>query len=93
MKNIPPKYFLSGIWVALVTLLFGMFGIAHLHLKSAGTVIILLMAVTQMLLVLTFFMRLRTGATLVRIFAAAGFFWLCILITLALSDYLTRQWH
>ena len=41
-------------------------------------------------LIAIFFMRLNRSATLVRIFAVAGLFWLGILATLVAADYLTR---
>ena len=91
--KIPPKYFFTAIWAALLLLLAGMFTLAQFDLKACGTVLILALAVVQMLLVLLVFMRLRTSAALVRLVATGGFVWLAILFTLAFSDYLTRQWH
>jgi cytochrome c oxidase subunit 4 len=96
MKNktkIPPRNIFIAIWFALMILLFAMFGLSQFDTGAAGTAIILAFAVAQTLLVLAFFMRLRHSAKLIRIFAAAGFFWLLLMITLAMSDYLTRQWH
>jgi cytochrome c oxidase subunit 4 len=90
--KIPVKYLFTAIWLILVVLLLGMFGLAQLPFK-AGTIFILILTVIQMILVLLFFMRLRTCANLVRLAAAVGFVWLFILFTLAFSDYLTRQWH
>lgn len=89
----PAKYVFMAIWLALLLLLFGMLGLAQCHLQVAGTIIILMLAVSQMILVLLFFMRLRSAGKLVRLVACTGFFWLLILFTLAFSDYLTRQWH
>ena len=37
-----------------------------------------------------FFMKLREPQTLMRVFAAAGLFWILIFATLMGSDYLTR---
>jgi cytochrome c oxidase subunit 4 len=91
--KIPAKYFFLGIWLALLLLLFGMFGLAQFDLKTLGTIVILALAVIEMFLVLLFFMRLRNSAKLIRLVAAVGFAWLSILFVLAFSDYLTRQWH
>lgn len=52
----------------------------------------LLIAAVKMLLVFLFFMQLWYQRGLVRIFAAAGFFWLGIIGVLMFSDYLTRNW-
>lgn len=94
MKGImAPKYKFILIWLALIVLLFVMFGLAHFNLGGAGTAVILALAVLQMILVLLFFMRLRTSAKLIRLVAGVGFLWLLILFILAFSDYMTRQWH
>lgn len=52
----------------------------------------LAIAAAKMLLVFLFFMQLRYQRGLVRVFAAAGFFWLAIIGVLTFSDYLTRGW-
>jgi cytochrome c oxidase subunit 4 len=49
-------------------------------------------ALAKALLIFCYFMRLRSQPGLVRVFAAAGFFWFAILIVLTLADYLTRAW-
>ena len=49
-------------------------------------------ATAKGLLILLFFMHLSISSGLVRLFAAAGFLWLSILIGLTLNDYLTRGW-
>ena len=43
-------------------------------------------------LIAFFFMRLRSQPGLTRVFAAAGLFWLALLIGLTASDYLSRGW-
>ncbi|MGH8800315.1 MAG: cytochrome C oxidase subunit IV family protein [Casimicrobiaceae bacterium] len=48
------------------------------------------MAVAKALLVMIFFMHLRSGHYVLRIVAAAGFFWLMLLIGLASTDFLMR---
>lgn len=91
--KIAPKYIFIGIWLALLILLFIMFGLAHFNLGGLGTAIILLLAVVQMILVLLFFMRLRTSAKIVRLVSCVGFLWLFIMFLLVFADYMTRQWH
>jgi cytochrome c oxidase subunit 4 len=49
-------------------------------------------AVVKALLVLLYFMHLRYGSHLNWIFAGASFFWLAILLSLTVGDYLTRGW-
>lgn len=94
MKTAPPSIKALVItWLVLVALHFTILGTSMLKLGSFGTPIILTLAVTQMILVMIVFMELRHGNKLVRVFAVAGFFWLCLQFTLTASDYLTRAFH
>lgn len=65
-------------WLVLTALL----GVAFLVIKGVS--------VAKILLIMTVFMHLRQENPLVRLAAAAGFFWLLLMFTLTLSDYLTR---
>src|SRR5260370_34923281 len=53
-------------------------------------VVALTIAVIKAVLVILFFMHVRYSSKLTKVTVAAGFFWLMILITLSLSDYLSR---
>jgi cytochrome c oxidase subunit IV len=53
-------------------------------------VVALVIACTKATLVILFFMHVRYSDRLTMVTVAAGFFWLLILITLSLSDYLSR---
>ena len=55
--------------------------------------IALAIALLKTLLIVTFFMHLRFGSPLVRMFAGVGFVWLLILLVFIASDVLTRGWH
>jgi cytochrome c oxidase subunit 4 len=59
--------------------------------RGANTAIALSIAVAKGLLIILFFMHLRYGSKLTWVFAAAGFVWLSILLSLTLTDYLTRN--
>ena len=64
--------------------------IAFVDLGIFNPVIALAIACTKATLVILFFMHVRYSSKLTKLTVAAGFFWLCIMITLSLSDYLTR---
>jgi cytochrome c oxidase subunit 4 len=49
-------------------------------------------AVCKALLVILYFMHVRYSDKLTWVFAAAGFFWLLILIGGTMDDVLTRRW-
>lgn len=76
-------------WLALMLLLAATTASAFVPLGSLNFVISISIAAAKALIVLLFFMELRGSRALVRSFAAAGFFWLLIMIVLTGADY----WH
>ena len=56
-----------------------------------GVAVTLSIAVAKGLLILLYFMHLKSGPRRAVAFAGAGFLWLGILIVLTFSDYLTRN--
>jgi cytochrome c oxidase subunit IV len=81
-------YFL--VFAALMVLTLTTWLVAQVNLGWANDVVALTIAVTKAVLVLLFFMHVRYSTRMTILTAAAGFFWLAILIGLTLSDYLTR---
>lgn len=79
------------VWLGLVALLALTTAMAFVPLGSANLAISLAIAIAKALLVLWFFMELRGSGGLTRAFAAAGFFWLLILIVLTWTDYGYRE--
>ena len=77
-------------WTALMVLLALTTGLAFVQLGTAQLGVSLAIAVTKALLVLLLFMELKASSGLVRVFAAAGFFWLLIMIALTSADYIHR---
>lgn len=55
------------------------------------TAVALGVAAAQVSLVAACFMKLRFRRGLIRVFAGAGLFWLCLLASLISADYLTRR--
>jgi cytochrome c oxidase subunit IV len=68
---------------------------AALGLKSVpmNTIVALSIAICKATLVILFFMHVRYSSHLTRVVVVAGLFWLAILITLTMGDYLTRNMH
>jgi cytochrome c oxidase subunit 4 len=83
-------YTIWRCWLALMLLLAATTASAFVPLGSFNLPISLSIAVTKALIVLLFFMELRGSRGLVRSFAAAGFFWLLIMIALTGADYFHR---
>ncbi|MFL6201992.1 MAG: cytochrome C oxidase subunit IV family protein [Thermoanaerobaculia bacterium] len=80
-----------GVFAALIVLTAATVIVANFDLGWANNVVALGIAVTKALLVLWFFMHLRYSTRVTMLTALAGFFWLAILISLTLNDYLTRE--
>jgi cytochrome c oxidase subunit 4 len=66
--------------------------IAFVNLGIFNPVVALTIAVIKAVLVILFFMHVRYSSKLTMVTVGAGFFWLLIMITLSLSDYLSRYW-
>ena len=64
--------------------------IAFVDLGQWNPIIALTIACTKATLVILYFMHVRYSSKLTILTVCAGFFWLLILITLSLTDYLTR---
>ncbi len=78
------------IWIALLALLAVTAGTSLLPLGAFNAVINFAIAMVKAGLVLAFFMHIGQKATIVRVVAAAGVFWLMLLVGLSLADFLWR---
>jgi len=57
---------------------------------GANTLVALLIAFTKMSVVVLYFMHVRWQSKLIWLTALAGFFWLAIMFSFTMQDYLTR---
>lgn len=86
--------FYIAIGATLIALTGVTAGVAFINLGPFNPVVALLIATIKATLVVLFFMHVKgaseklTGAVVV-----SGFFFLLILLTLSLADYLTRSWR
>ena len=86
----PRTYFING---AMLLALLGLtIAAAYVNLGPLNTVAAMSISAAKGALIVLFFMHLRYSKPIMWIFAAAGFFWLAIMLALAMSDYLTRSW-
>lgn len=81
-------YFL--VFAALMVLTVVTWLVAQVDLGWANDVVALTIAVVKALLVLLFFMHVRYSTRMTVLTAAAGFFWLAILIGITMVDYASR---
>jgi cytochrome c oxidase subunit 4 len=80
------------VYVVLMGLLAATVGAAYLHLGNLTIVAALTIAVAKTSLILLYFMHIRFSGRRLWVFAVVGFLWLAILLTLAMTDYLSRGW-
>ena len=89
--------------VAPVKLYLGIFGIlmlgtiltvvvAFYDLGAMNNVVMLTIACVKALFVILYFMHVRWSTRLTWVVVASGFFWLLILFSYTMMDYLTRGW-
>src|SRR5262249_52047054 len=84
-----------GLYGVIICILIGLtvatWLIAFVDLGKWNPVVALTIAVIKAVLVILFFMHVRYSSKLTKVTVGAGFFWLLIMITLSLSDYLSRS--
>lgn len=90
MTTPPSVRHFATIGTILLGLLVLTVGAAYLNLGPLNTPVAFAISLAKAALILLYFMELRVADGLMRLFAVAGFFWLAIMLTLAMSDYLTR---
>ena len=89
---ITPKTYVK-IFLVLMALTALTVIVSRIDLGPLNLPIALVIAVTKASFVLLIFMHVRYSDRLTWIFAAAGIYWfVCILLVLTFSDYLTRGW-
>jgi len=81
---------LAYVFGGLLALLALSVGAALLPLGPFGVVVNVGIAVVKTIMVMVFFMKLRSDSPLLRIVAVIGFAWVTVLIALSLTDLLTR---
>ena len=89
--------------VAPLKLYFGIFGIlmvgtaltvlvAFYDLGPLNNVVMLTIACVKALFVILYFMHVRWSSRLTMVIVASGFFWLLIMFSFTMTDYMSRGW-
>jgi cytochrome c oxidase subunit 4 len=81
-----------SIYVVLMILLALTLGAAYIHLGLFNPVVAMSISIVKAFLIILYFMHIRYSGRLRWVFAGIGFFWLAILLVLAMTDYFTRGW-
>jgi cytochrome c oxidase subunit 4 len=67
-------------------------GASYLELGVFNAVVALAIAVVKAVLVVLFFMHVRYSSKLTMLTVGAGFFTFLVLITMTMTDYISRAW-
>jgi cytochrome c oxidase subunit 4 len=89
--HVVPKTLYFTIAAVLFVLLVATVLVAQVDLGLWNMPIAMLIALSKAALIVLYFMHVRYGNPLLRIFAATGFLWLLLMFALMSTDYLTRQ--
>jgi cytochrome c oxidase subunit 4 len=88
---VPAKLYVA-IWALLMALTLTTVLVSFLELGPLNIVAALLIATIKGSLVVLFFMHLRYNPKLTMVAVAASLFWLFIMFSLTMTDYLSRSW-
>jgi cytochrome c oxidase subunit 4 len=80
------------VFLALIVGTVATVAAAKVDMGPLNNVVMLAIACTKASLVILFFMHVRWSTRLTWVVAMSGFFWLLILFSLGMSDYLSRGW-
>ncbi len=88
---VQPKTYLV-ILIALLILTATTTGVCFLDLGILNPIVALAIACTKAVLVILFFMHLRYSSKLLKLTLCAGLFTFIVLISMTLTDYVSRAW-
>lgn len=81
-----------GVFLALIVGTVATYLAALVDFGFFNNIVMLAIATAKMLLVMLFFMGVRWSTRLTWVVAGSGFFFLLILFTITMSDYVSRGW-
>ncbi len=91
-RHIIPTRVYYSIFAALLVLTGVTVWAAFIDMGAMNDVVALAIASTKASLVILYFMHVRYSSKLTWVFAAVGFLFLIILLSITMSDVLTRDW-
>lgn len=91
-RKVHPVGLYIAIYVALLILLGATIALSYVPMgKYPNNIVAIGIAITKTFLIVLIFMHLKYEKWITWFFAAAGFAWLCIMLTLTMTDYLSRN--
>lgn len=91
-KQVHPIRLYLLVYVVLLCLLGLTIGASYIDIgRYPNNIIAIGIAIIKMLLIILIFMHMKYERWITWFFAAAGIVWLCIMISLMMTDYLSRN--
>ena len=90
--HVSPKGVYYAIFGSLMVLTAATVGVAFVNLGPFNFPVALSIAIVKATLVILFFMHVKYSSRLTKLIIGTGFFFLLVLFTLTLTDYLSRGW-
>ena len=88
---VSPKVY-GVIFVALLLCTALTVGASYLEMGIFNPIVAIAIAVFKAVIVVLFFMHVKYSSRLTKLTVAAGFFTFIVLITMTLTDYMSRAW-
>ena len=88
--HVAPKSMYYAVFMALMVLTFVTWAITYVDLGEFNLILALAVAITKALLVIVYFMHLKWSPKLIKVTIGSSIFFLMIMFTMTLSDYLSR---
>lgn len=90
--HVSPVRLYLGIFAALMVFTAITVAVAFVNLGPLNFPVALSIAIVKATLVILFFMHVKYSSRLTKLIVGTGFFFLLVLFTLTLTDYLSRGW-
>jgi cytochrome c oxidase subunit IV len=90
--HVSPKGVYYAIFATLMVLTAITVGVAFINLGPFNFPVAISIAIVKATLVILYFMHVKYSSRLTKLVIGTGFFFLLVLFTLTLTDYLSRGW-
>jgi cytochrome c oxidase subunit 4 len=90
MAVVLPVRTYTRVFLALLGLLAVTVAAAYVDLGPFNIPVAMGIGAAKAVLIILFFMHVKSGARVLKLAVGAGFFWLLVMLVLVLADYLTR---
>lgn len=92
MKHIVSPKIYVFVFLALLCFTFTTYGVAMIDLGQFNALVAICIAMIKSMLVILFFMHVKYSPKMTKVTVFAGFCFLLILLTLTMTDYISRPW-